>query len=445
MSEKKLCFYTGHLIKMSTVNKVRIALTSIGIFVAVFLFSSGIIISASYYSGTKRVIEEMDEHAVVVSSAKDPAAVRDELSCITSVVPAEDGLLSDKKPILSTKISSDSYLTVLARVHGVTGTNGIRSVVDDNGQVLPIDMELVEGRFISPKDSTEIAEVAVIDELTAQLLFPNESAIGKTVDLNVGVCGSVSISMEEERTNSCARIVGVVKNSRVDEARKLLLKKALQNDTESNRIVEVSLYCPISTLKKWFPDQESTRYFIYRFNDDSPRDSFVETIGVLNDINQRKGLYNEYTVIVKKQLVAEIDREQRYTKQLLNIIVVILCVISGLSIMSVTFFSIKERIPEIGIRKAFGASRLDILFQFIFEMVSIAFIVSVFAVCLSFYACKLAEWYLLSNLFILLDVTVSVYQVALPVLVGTLEAFLCSILPSLYAASIKTTDALRFE
>ena len=47
---------------MATVNKVRLILTSIGIFVAVFLFSSGKIITDSYYSESMRKVIDVRKH-----------------------------------------------------------------------------------------------------------------------------------------------------------------------------------------------------------------------------------------------------------------------------------------------------------------------------------------------------------------------------------------------
>lgn len=52
---------------MATVNKVRLILTSIGIFVAVFLFSSGKIITDSYYSESMRKVSQMSENTVIVN------------------------------------------------------------------------------------------------------------------------------------------------------------------------------------------------------------------------------------------------------------------------------------------------------------------------------------------------------------------------------------------
>ena len=450
---RKLSFYLWHLMKMSTVNKVRIVLTSIGIFVAVFLFSAGNIISNSYYNGSKQIAEEMNEYAVALYSTYDPQRAKEELSHLTTVVPVEDELSNQKISILDTKIDTNAYLTVLASFHGVTGTNGLCAVFDEDGNFLPLDLELVAGRFFSTADLSAAAEVVVLDELTAQMLFPNENAVGQIIRLNVGIGGTTSAPMEDSKDAGAqteragmAEVIGVVKNSRVAEAKRLGLKRDLQAQELKNLRVETTVYCPLSALPRFFPEQEALgRYYLYRFEDAPSQEAFISSVQTLNEIQQRQGQYNCYEIITKKNRLADIENDLRYTSDLLNLIVLILGIICGLSIMSVAFFSVKERIPEIGIRKAFGASKADIVLQFIFEMVSIAFLVSVFAVCLSFYACKAAEGYLTSKLFMFFKIEISMHQMALPVLIGTLEAFLCSIIPSLYAAKIKVTDALRFE
>ena len=66
----KMSYYLKHLLLMSNVNKVRVALTSIGIFVAVFLFATGNIITESYYNSRFTAIDDMKSTSVVVSDNK---------------------------------------------------------------------------------------------------------------------------------------------------------------------------------------------------------------------------------------------------------------------------------------------------------------------------------------------------------------------------------------
>ena len=113
--------------------------------------------------------------------------------------------------------------------------------------------------------------------------------------------------------------------------------------------------------------------------------------------------------------------------------------------MGIVFFSVKERIPEIGIKKSLGAGRADILFQFVFEMMLISVIVSFFAAFCAFMCCKFLEGFISEKLFILFTVRVGLADFLSPILLGVLETMVSSLIPGIYASSIKVTEALKFE
>ena len=123
----------------------------------------------------------------------------------------------------------------------------------------------------------------------------------------------------------------------------------------------------------------------------------------------------------------------------------VLCIISGISIMSIAMFSVKERVAEIGIRKAFGATGTDIALQIILEMMLLSVIVSIVAVCISFFISKGVELYATRKLLMNFSVSISNLQLLLPVFTGCLTSFLCSLLPAIYAAKLNVTNALKFE
>lgn len=444
LKKKKYTFYFKHLLLMSGVNKIRLFLTSVGIFVAVFLFAVGVIISNSYYNEKLNTVDEMADKTVIISSPDPLSNIKEDMAQISSAIPSEDFVLNKNVSILSTPVSDNTYVTVMARFHGVTKANSLLPVISDDGNFLPENVTLIEGRFFVTQDLAERSPVVMIDEFTAELLYPGESAIGKTIDIDTGIGGAASAPENGGITaQRRAEIIGVVKNSYISETRRLSLKKDLQSMNKSNFFVEVSVYCPINMISEWFPDDVTNRYYIYSFENAEDYISFLNKAEALSELNIKNG--NAFDISTKEALMTNLENELSYTKGLLNLIMLALCVISGISIMSVTFFSVKERISEIGIRKAFGASKVDIVFQFIFEMLIIAFFVSIVAVCLAYYCCRGAEIYLASNLFISFKVSIPLYQLALPVVVGLTEAMLSSIVPSIYAANIKVTDALRFE
>ena len=100
----KWLFYFKHLIQMSTINKIRLTLTSIGIFIAVFLFSVGTIITNSYYTGSLKVISQMEKNTAIITSNLDTQKLKEELSFVKNFTCIDISTLAEKKSILSTKI-----------------------------------------------------------------------------------------------------------------------------------------------------------------------------------------------------------------------------------------------------------------------------------------------------------------------------------------------------
>lgn len=426
---------------MSTVNKIRLILTSIGIFVAVFLFSSGLIIINSYYSGCLRIVEDMASNTTVISSSKTSEEVKKEIANITSFSSSDFLVISEKEAILSTKFNNNQYLTVMATVQGVSDINKTVSVIADDGDYIPVKTNLLKGRLISQADIQAQKNVVVIDSFTETLLFPDGNSIGSFINLGTEI-GGATVASDFNSDVQNFEVIGVVQESYLANTRKMQLKKSLDRNDE-NIFVYTSIYCPISTVSKAYQNSDFEQYYVYSFDNYDSYKNFNDYMYALSEVSERQN--TSYTISTKEYKIEKIEQDLSYTKTLLNIISLVLCLISGISIMSITFFSIKERIPEIGIRKAFGASKIDIIFQFVFELVFISFIVSVFSVCVSFYFCKFIEGFLTSQLFIAFTVSVSIQQLLLPIFVGVLEAVFCSMIPSFYASNIKVTDSLRFE
>jgi putative ABC transport system permease protein len=436
-------FYVTHLLRMSVANKVRLTLVGIGVFVAVFLFSAGLTIVNSYYAESIRSVQEMSENTAVVSSGLDPVQAKDMLSSLGVGSYSDTLLITQRQALYSREMDDGRWLTLNALVFGSSGFSKAMPVLTDDGSVVPVDVELVKGRLISQADLQSGAKVAVIDELTAAMLFPDGESIGKAIEVGVNVHGNVFMPGQEEIVVPRLEVIGVVKDSYVSRAHRQELLRELGSGN-ADVFVSTSVYVPLATVEELFSDAMfPERYLICSFEDPAAYARSVAQMLAYEDIGSRRGAH--ITVSTKERLLAALEQNLASTKAALNIIILVLCVISGISIMSITFFSVKERIPEIGIRKAFGASKADIAFQFMFEMLFIALLASVAAVAASLLACRLAEGYLTEQLFFSFSVVLSPGQLLLPLLVGMLEAALCSILPSLYAANIKVTDSLRFE
>lgn len=437
----KWLFYFKHLIQMSTINKIRLTLTSIGIFIAVFLFSVGTIITNSYYTGSLKVISQMEKNTAIITSNLDTQKLKEELSFVKNFTCIDISTLADQKSILSTKIDESQYLTIMSYVHGVSSINHIMPVLTEDGAFIPVKASLLKGRAISQTDIQAAEKVAIIDELTEELLFPGSEGIGEYIELGVGV-GDITFASDEAVSPIKLKIIGVVENSYSANLTKLMLKQEISKNSE-HIFANVSIYCPISTLINLFENEDKSKSYFYQIENSDSYDDFVKKSSTLSEIKNKTG--GSLSVTTKEMLLNNLEQDLSNTKTLINMISLLLCIISGISIMSITFFSVKERIPEIGIRKAFGASKLDIAFQFVFEMVIIALIASVVAVLFSVISCVLLENFLTESLYMAFSTEISFDLLILPLFIGVFEAVVCSIIPSLYAAKIKVTDSLRFE
>ena len=143
----------------------------------------------------------------------------------------------------------------------------------------------------------------------------------------------------------------------------------------------------------------------------------------------------------KKKIIEEIGAY----KYLFVVFLIVVFIFSGLNCMNIFFFSVKERVGEIGIRKAYGATKENIIVQFVLESLIISFFATIFALLVSLILMLKTVPVVNSYLGINLVVKLKTNLILLPFLVAFFQGILFSIIPSIYASSIKVVDALRFE
>jgi putative ABC transport system permease protein len=111
--------------------------------------------------------------------------------------------------------------------------------------------------------------------------------------------------------------------------------------------------------------------------------------------------------------------------------------VGGVGIMNIMFVSVTERIKEIGLRKAVGASSKDILLQFLLESVVLSFSGGVMGVLLSILAVLVIR-----SVF---PATITYWSVFLAFGVSTLIGVIFGVAPARRAAKLSPIDALRYE
>ena len=117
---------------------------------------------------------------------------------------------------------------------------------------------------------------------------------------------------------------------------------------------------------------------------------------------------------------------------------IIAMIAGGIGIMNVTMAVIFSRTKEIGIRRALGASRKDILFQFLVEAMLLGFLGSCAGMVLGY----IAVLHLAKDIS---QMTFAWWVVALSVLIALITSFLFALYPAWQAAKLKPVDALRSD
>ncbi len=151
------------------------------------------------------------------------------------------------------------------------------------------------------------------------------------------------------------------------------------------------------------------------------------------------GSANRYTVMTQSAILGVTHKITRLLTQVLAGVAAISILVGGIGMLNVLFISVSERIREIGVRKSLGARRIDILWQFLMEAVSIALLGGLFGATLGIFA----SWLLARDLHIVMVLKPEIP--ALGLVASVILGVLFGIVPALRAAGLAPAQALRSD
>lgn len=300
--------------------------------------------------------------------------------------------------------------------------------------------KLLKGRLINQEDIAQEKRVMVISEALAVVLFDKEDPIGKEVKF--WVYSEDGLESVYERFE----IVGVISSSKADKEKIKDMEKFLSGDETLNeaeaQIFEFNFYAPYS-VKLLDKTVEETQNMTLVFTDTEKnyRDitssiidgSRTEIDMDIDWITNADTMYSQNAEAIKN------------TQNIMLFAVLLIFIISGVSITNTMLFSVKERINEIGIRKAIGAFNSDIVGQFIFEGFVYGVLSSIIGIFISVAIASHAFLLLNGTLFTVDKLVISKEAIILSMAAAVLVGVLASIIPAIYSSKIKVADALRFE
>ncbi len=194
------------------------------------------------------------------------------------------------------------------------------------------------------------------------------------------------------------------------------------------------LYIPHSTMKKIDP---SAKILVIVVKLDS-MDDFDGFKKQADAILTKAGLTkDDFSVVSQKELVSSITDILAILSLGLSGIAAISLLVGGIGIMNIMLVSVTERVREIGLRKALGATSKDILMQFLFESSILGLIGGFLGLGLGYAGSLLLVKFIPSS--------IQLGEVVLAIGVSFLTGVVFGSLPARKAAKLNPIDALRYE
>ncbi|MDQ7848690.1 MAG: ABC transporter permease [Armatimonadota bacterium] len=326
------------------------------------------------------------EEARLTLTAADAQAIRREAAAVSEVAP-----------MLQTSVEVSGG-----------GRRTTTTVIGTSPTLLAVrGLALQTGRFLQEADMTRRRRVAVLGPALAQRLYrvPRQ-AVGRRLTVN----------------GRAFEVVGVL------QAQGSILGVDLDDRA----------YLPLPTTQQLF----DITYVSFLFVKARDVESVPRAVRDTQRILLREHGEEDFTVLTQSQLLASLSAILRILTIALSSIAAISLVVGGIGIMNIMLVSVTERTREIGIRKAIGARRLDILTQFLVEAVGLSLVGGVLGMAVGL----AISWGISLRLLHSAPTPASL----LPVVVlafsfSALVGVVFGVYPAWRAASLHPIEALRYE
>jgi putative ABC transport system permease protein len=400
-----------------TANKLRSSLTVLGIIIGVAAVISLMSIGRGSQSAITANIESLGTNLLFVRpGATNTQGVRGAQGSLTSLTLEDAEALADPALAPAVKAVAPQVQTFAQIIAGKLNTfTQVLGVTPEYESVR--NFPVAEGRFISNADVKNKALVVVLGSDVAATLFEGENPIGQTIKIS----------------GRQFKVIGV------------LVSKGSTGMGSSDDVV----IAPITTVQSRLYSQRTTSggQSVQTINvqvvSADQTDAAIEQITAI--LRQRHKITgdDDFSIDSQQETIDTLKASTQVWVLFLGAIAGISLLVGGIGIMNIMLVSVTERTREIGIRKAVGAKRRDILLQFLVESAILSLTGGGIGVLIGWGVSRLVSGISLGGTAI--NTIMSADILILAVSVSAAIGIIFGIYPAYRAARLNPIEALRYE
>jgi putative ABC transport system permease protein len=373
-------------------NKVRSFLTMLGVIIGV----SAVIMLVSLGESAEKIITEQIE-------GMGSNLISVNIISIDRQIEEDDFMdLKNRYPNIIGGISPFAHAEATIKYKDNNITVFVEGVLEAYQDIVNLDVE--SGRFITNVDNDFRNRVAIIGSKVAEELFDDEPPLGKEIYID----------------GYKFKVVGILESA----------SGSVLSDSSELIII------PLQTIQRMAKISEISTYYVQA----ASKETVDSAVAIIEDfLTQKLSESDRFTVFSLTQILDSVNViTQTFTLVLAGIAGISLLV-GGIGIMNIMLVSVSERTREIGIRKAIGAKKRDIMSQFLIESSIVSGLGGVIGIILGVQGAKL--------IISLMDIqpTISPKTVIIAFVFSVCIGIVFGMYPANKAANLKPIDALSHE
>lgn len=279
-----------------------------------------------------------------------------------------------------------------------------------------LNYKVDKGSFINDDQYQRNLKVCILGSGIAKRLFLLGDPVGKLVKIE----------------DQWLEVIGVLET------------KALFTETVgelASRDLNVDVYIPLTTFTKRIPTSNVLASELKQITVSlESSENISETATIIKNLIDRHHYKTEdYDIIIPLELLKQEEQERRRYNTLLGSIAAISLLVGGIGIMNIMLATVMERTREIGVRRAIGAKRKNIVQQFLLEAVAISVTGGLIGVVLGIASS------LVISIFSDTKTLLTLYSVVIAFLFSVIVGISFGLFPARQAAKLNPIDSIRYE